>query len=447
MNALLNLSIEPHEAHARLAHLGSSFLFESRADRETLGRYSILGVGPVGSVQLSSSGIQVEGALPAPLATDSILDYLRRVQAFYATDDHTSPFVGGLVGQVGFEAFAALQAAESSVDPGEWPLLELGLYLDALVWDREDQTLRYVTRGGDRLPEILAALQETVEPHGFALATGLQWNRDDASFQKAVREAQESIRDGEAFQIVLSRYQEATMEGNLFPLYDWIRDAAPVPYLFHLRFPEDRELVGASPEMLVRVRQGKAEVYPIAGTRRRGDAEQEARMRAELAADAKEQAEHAMLVDLARNDLHRVCSAQSVEVAEAFQIRAFRDLLHIVSRVEGELLPGEDALSAFASCFPAGTVSGAPKVRASQILAGLEGESRGPYGGCVFYLSFNGDLDSAITIRTASREGPRLRIQAGAGVVAGSQPELESLETINKSRTLRDGIEQLGGSA
>lgn len=443
---LLDAAPPPHEAHARLAaRHPATFILESREGPERLARYSFVGFAPAGTVTYDASGVHVRGALPDPSRDQDPLEYLRRIQAFYHTDDAEAPFVGGLVGSVGYDLVRHLEPSLDHGGPEAWPRFLFGLYLDGLVYDHAAGTCTYVSRGEDRSDALLRAL-DAPAGRGDLRVGPVTAGTDQGGFEAAVRTAQERIRDGEAFQVVLSRAYHAGFEGPLTRLYDWLRDAAAVPYLYHLRFG-DRELVGASPEMLVRARQGAVETFPIAGTRPlTGDEATDRAAGEDLRRDRKETAEHAMLVDLARNDLSRVCTPGTVRVAAYQELHRFGSVQHLVSRVTGALAPGRDALDALAAVFPAGTVSGAPKVRAMEHIDALEPSPRGPYAGCVAYLSFNGDFDSAIAIRTLSRDGDRLTVQAGAGVVHRSDPASEFRETRHKAGTLLEALRHFGAT-
>jgi anthranilate synthase component 1 len=276
----------------------------------------------------------------------------------------------------------------------------------------------------------------------------LKATSDEAAYRSSVQTAQELVRAGECFQIVLSRAYEGPFRGDLGACYARLREDARVPFLFHLRFP-DRTLLGASPERLLRVRGRRAETYPIAGTRpRTGDAQADAAAARGLAADPKENAEHAMLVDLARNDLARVCGAGSVAVERFRDVQEFRSVMHLVSRVAGRLRPDRDALDALAAVFPAGTVSGAPKLRALEHIDRLEARERGAYAGAIVHLGLDGGLDSAITLRSLSAThaegGGTLCVQAGAGIVLGSRPESEFQETRQKAKAMLDALLPFG---
>jgi anthranilate synthase component 1 len=259
---------------------------------------------------------------------------------------------------------------------------------------------------------------------------------DQAAFMERVKRAKEYIAAGDAYQIVPSRRLDTTLTADPFRVYRALRTINPSPYLFFLRLGRT-SLVGSSPEVLVRVEDGLVEERPIAGTRPRGkDEAEDRRIEAELLADPKERAEHVMLVDLGRNDVGRVAEMGSVEVSEFMVVERYSHVMHLVSHVRGRLAPGRDALDVLEACFPAGTVTGAPKIRAMEIIEELEPTRRGPYAGAVGYVSYSGNLDSCITIRTIVCRGHRASIQVGGGIVADSDPKMEWLETASKARGL-----------
>ncbi|MBG7617332.1 MAG: chorismate-binding protein, partial [Chloroflexi bacterium] len=261
-------------------------------------------------------------------------------------------------------------------------------------------------------------------------------------FEAAVTKIKEYISDGEAIQVVLSQRFSQTTFASPFAIYRALRSINPSPYMFYLDF-EDFQIIGASPEILVRVEDGKVTARPLAGTRPRGRTPAEDKqMEEELKADEKEQAEHIMLVDLGRNDVGRVSRAGSVKVSELMEVERYSHVMHLVTHVEGELREDMDAFDALRACFPAGTVSGAPKVRAMQIISELEPQQRGPYAGAAGYFSFSGNMDMAISIRTMVLKDSTAHIQAGAGIVYDSQPHREYLETQNKAKALLTALKR-----
>ncbi|MEK7671103.1 MAG: chorismate-binding protein, partial [Bacteroidota bacterium] len=263
---------------------------------------------------------------------------------------------------------------------------------------------------------------------------------DEEQFRKSVLRAKEYIIEGDIFQVVLSRKAQLEFSGDPFPVYRALRIINPSPYLFYLDFGETK-LIGSSPEVLVRSMNGTVELFPIAGTRRRGkNGEEDKKLEDELLHDEKELAEHLMLVDLGRNDVGRICEYGSVHVPVFKRVERYSHVMHLVSEVHGTLMNGKTSVDVLKACFPAGTVSGAPKVRAMEIINELEGMRRGVYAGAVGYVGFNGAMDTCIAIRTIVAHHQRLSVQAGAGIVADSVPELEYKETVNKSQALIEAI-------
>jgi anthranilate synthase component 1 len=301
---------------------------------------------------------------------------------------------------------------------------------------------------------MMVAQLETPLPAGLGQAIGRPGRSDFSgacsnmsreTYERAVEEAREHIMAGDAFQIVISQRFTLPFEGDPLAIYRFLRSENPSPYMFYLELPE-MCLVGSSPEPMVTNRGGTAVIKPIAGTRPRGaDEREDARLAGELKEDPKERAEHVMLVDLARNDLGRVCRAGTVEVTSLMEVEMYSHVMHMVSRVEGELKEGMGNHELFKASFPAGTVSGAPKVRACQIIDELETERRGPYAGAVGYLSYTGDMDTCIAIRTAVVEEGKAWVQAGAGIVADSVPSREWEETRIKARALIRAVKAAGG--
>lgn len=431
----LHIPFAPADTFARLfaAH-EDGFLLESAEGPERLARYSILGIDPIGKVRLELGKIVTSGALDAPRDDEAPLHYMKRLLASHATTDQGYRYLGGLVGSVSYEFVERLEKIAPRA-PHAFPELEFGMYLDGLVFDHLTRKVAYFTHGKDRSRELEELAQKAVDttPPTF---TDPQVNTDDERYEKMVERAKVDIVDGEIFQVVLSRRFDMQTQGDLLPYYEALKKANPSPYMYYMQSGK-RRLVGASPEMLVRVDGGRIETFPIAGTRPMGATPQETeRLAEELRADAKEAAEHAMLVDLARNDVGRVAEFGTVRVAESRKVERFSHVQHLVSKVEGRLRPGRHALDAFSAVFPAGTVSGAPKVRAMQLIRELEQDARGPYAGAVGYFSFNGNADAAITIRTLVAHGNTASVQAGAGVVHDSVPASEARETTQKARGL-----------
>jgi anthranilate synthase component 1 len=432
----LPLPFDPSAHFARLlaAH-DDAFLLESAEGPERLARYSILGLDPVGKVRADGARLTIEGELPEPIADEAPLAYLQRLLALHKTTDHGYRYLGGLVGYASYELCEQLERLPARPQHAHFPTLEYGLYLDGLVYDHMTRRVVYFSHGKDRSEEFVARAQEKVDvaPPRFGAPRA---NVDGARFEKMVEEAKAHIAEGDIFQAVLSRRFDLDVQGDLLGYYEALKRANPSPYMYYLKHDE-RRLVGASPEMLARVDGGRVETFPIAGTRPMGRTPAETeRLAEELLADAKEAAEHAMLVDLARNDVGRVAEYGTVRVSESRKVERFSHVQHLVSKVEARLRPGRSAIDAFAALFPAGTVSGAPKVRAMELIRQLEPDARGPYAGAVGYFSFNGNADAAISIRTLTAAGKKASVQAGAGIVHDSVPEAETRETEAKARGL-----------
>ena len=301
-------------------------------------------------------------------------------------------------------------------------------------------------RACQEVEQITAKLQSPLSPaskNGSLALTDLESNFSKGDFEDAVCKAKDYIVAGDAIQIVLSQKFSATVSGDDFALYRSLRSVNPSPYMFYLNFGHIK-LIGASPEILVRLTNGKIELRPIAGTRPRGaTAQEDQALEKELMADPKERAEHIMLVDLGRNDVGKVAASGSVSVPRLMEIERYSHVMHIVSRVEGILKPEADCFDVFMSAFPAGTVSGAPKIRAMEIISELEPCARESYAGAVGYFGFNGNMDFCITIRTMTIMNNRLSVQVGAGIVADSSPENEYEETLKKAGAMFKAIEKV----
>jgi anthranilate synthase component 1 len=437
------------------------FLLESVEGGEKLARYSFLGRDPYRV--LIGEGTRVRSIDPAAgldtVVPGTIYDALRSELA--AAREVRLPdlprFTGGGVGYLAYDAVRLMEQLpdappdDLNTPDGIWCLYDTVAAFDhvkhqivliAAAFIGGDSNLEAAYRGAiERIDALAATLLRTPAPPAPVALTGeLSSNMSRKDYEASVERARTYIYEGDIFQVVLSQRFRLPFEGDQFNLYRALRQVNPSPYLFYLDF-EDFALVGSSPEVLVRCEDGTAEVLPIAGTRPRGKtvAEDEA-FEAELLADPKELAEHVMLVDLGRNDLGRVCAYGSVEVGRYGYVERYSHVMHIVSSVSGQLSEDRDALDALAACFPAGTVSGAPKVRAMEIIDELEPTRRGPYAGAVGYLDFSGNLDTCITIRTMVVRDNAIFVQAGAGIVADSDPGREFEETQNKARALQQAI-------
>ena len=411
-----------------------AFLLESLTGPARLAEHTFVGFDPEVIVSyragiLRSNGETIKTARP--------LESLRSILREHEAPGVPGRYIGGLVGYVSFEFVRNLDSVPAHSD-SPFPEFEFGLYLDGVTVDHRRKRAEYFTHGRSRIEDLPKPRE--VHPELRAEEAKPQVRQD--RFMDEVARTKEHIRDGEAFQIVLSRRDYGRMAGDPLAFYEALRRINPSPYMYYLDFGMHR-VIGASPEMLLRVEERTATTFPIAGTRPLGStiAESE-RLAKDLASDEKELAEHNMLVDLARNDLGRVCAFGTVKVPQYMSVERYSHVQHLVSQVEGTLVDGRDALDALAAVFPAGTVSGAPKPRALEIIHDLEGTARGPYAGIVGYLSLNGNLDTAIAIRTLFADGPTYYMQAGAGIVADSDPAREWAETEHKLGGLKAAMRE-----
>ena len=451
----------PVSALAKLGRGPVAFLLESVAGGERLGRYSFLGSNALCTFRSYDHRVEL-GFPDGRRVQERVKDPLARLEELLAAY-RPAPvpglprFYGGAVGYVAYDAVRFFERLPDG-NPDELGTPDLAFMItDAvIVFDHVARRIQVVINtpvNGDpgqaydqavrRIEDVIARLHGDA---GLAPLSGLDLGaaaaprfranvtRDD--FCRAVQRAKEYIAAGDIFQVVLSQRLSAPLRRDPFDVYRVLRSVNPSPYMFYLNFG-DHQLVGSSPEVMVRLEDRRAELRPIAGTRPRGRTPHEdQRLEAELLADAKERAEHIMLVDLGRNDLGRVCSYGSVRVDELMVVERYSHVMHIVSNVSGELAPGYTAFDLLRATFPAGTVTGAPKVRAMEIIDELETTRRGPYAGAVGYIGFSGNMDSCITIRTVIVQDGQAHVQAGAGVVADSEPEREYQETLNKAQAL-----------
>ncbi len=444
----------PPGVFSHLAHRGDCFLLESAEGGEHWGRFSILAISPACRA-ITSQGKTLlyhrDGS--QEVHTGDILGWLRQqviAQPCMTADD--LPFTGGAVGYFGYQLVSHFEDIPDDLpDPVGVPESAFLLVDRFMIFDSLRGTLNCCVRlpehEADEADDVLNRMEQSLhEGEGAAVmnldmaaadAVAPTAQTDRADFEVAVTRAKEYIHAGDIFQVVLSQRFSKDLACDPFDIYRAVRHINPSPYLFYLHIG-DTILVGSSPEILVRREGRKAVVRPIAGTRPRGSTpDADEALERELLADAKEYAEHVMLVDLGRNDLGRVCTYGSVKLTESMAIERYSHVMHIVSQVEGELREDVDTLDLLAATFPAGTVSGAPKVRAMEIIRELEPVARGPYAGCVGYIGFGGErMDTAIAIRTAIIHGGQVHIQAGAGIVADSIPANEHKECVNKATAM-----------
>ena len=442
-----------------------AYLLESAERGERLGRYSFLGSNP--SLIFKSKGKRVEilreGKKRIKEAADPLL-VLKDLMANYkfVPSKGLPRFVGGMVGYLSYDMVRFFEILPDE-NPDDLSLPDaIFLLTDTLlIFDHLEHKIKVISNAyvkknpkkayqeaTKKIENLIVRLKGSIKPEIKPVnrrdrdkKLQIKSNFTKESFKRRVKKAKEYIKKGEAIQIVLSQRLKAKITVDTFHVYRALRTLNPSPYMYYLKC-KDLKLIGSSPEILVRLEEGVIEVRPIAGTRPRGRTEREDRMlEKELLADPKEKAEHIMLVDLGRNDVGRVAEYGSVKVNELMTIERYSHVMHIVSDITGKLVKGKNSFDVLKASFPAGTVTGAPKIKAMEIIEELEPVRRGPYAGAVGYFSFSGNLDTCITIRTIIVKGNQAYIQAGAGIVADSIPENEYQETINKAKALVKAIE------
>jgi anthranilate synthase component 1 len=459
--------LTPVSAYLRLSQAkGQSFLLESVEGGERVARYSFLGVDPYASLSVLNGRLRLE--------TDSgdRVEYegnpLEALKAYFARyrarpSAEMPAFCGGAVGYLGYEMSGYLERLPRPAQRVAPLDAHLMLYRDVVAFDHvkhrvvlisnvflEQEDLKSGKKKALQRIEALRARLLTPSPEErpltlpseseLSLEAKPKGAMGERKFRDAVQKIKGHIRAGDIFQCVLSEEFELALKCHPFRIYRSLRNVSPAPYLFYLNLG-DETLLGASPEMLVRAENGRIETCPIAGTRPRGrDLAEDKRFERHLLASVKEKAEHLMLVDLGRNDLGRVAKPGTVSVRDFMHVERFSHVMHLVSNVEAQLKSDRTAWDALFSCFPAGTLSGAPKIRAQQIIADLEPSQRGPYGGAVVCYDFSGQMNSCITIRSLYARGKKGYVRAGAGVVADSTPAREYQEIINKTRAIRRAI-------
>jgi anthranilate synthase component 1 len=443
-----------------------AFLLESVEGSDRWARYSFLGTRPQRIFRARDNQVEItENGESRRVISDSPLELLQRMLKDYApvTVPGVPPFFGGALGYVSYNAVEQFHAIPNA-KPDRLDLPEIFfLFVQTLIaFDNLKHTIKVIDNvhidgrkplrdaydeAIARIAGVISTLQKQprgIEPRELtegAASRSFRSNLTPAAFKEAVAKAKEYIRAGDIIQVVLCQRLETETATDAFEIYRALRFINPSPYMFYLEF-DDLRVIGSSPETMVRLTGKTIELRPIAGTRPRGSTpEEERRLEEDLLNDPKERAEHIMLVDLGRNDVGRVARVGSVEVNELMAIERYSHVIHIVSNVRGELAPGRSAFDLFVSAFPAGTVSGAPKIRAMQIISELEHEKRGLYAGAIGYFGYNGNLDTCIVIRTIVMRGNRVFVNAGAGIVADSDPELEYQETLNKARGMLKAIE------
>jgi anthranilate synthase component 1 len=456
----------PVSVFLKLKEHGATFLLESVERGIQVGRYSFIGVSPFATIKLENETVEIRRGSDRetqPLAGRDPLSFLReelKRSPVLGSDDIPGPVAGA----VGYMSYDLARYFEKLPQPGR-DALELPdyffLFPSALVvFDHVKSEIEIVSipQDADDPESAYAAAQARVDSLFSALNSHLVLeqrpvgaeneesiketsNMTEQEFEEVVGRAKEHILAGDTFQIVLSQRVRGQTQTSPFQIYRALRILNPSPYMFFINFGEF-QLIGSSPEVLVKLEKRRATLNPIAGTRPRGSsAIEDKQLETELKTNEKERAEHVMLVDLGRNDLGRVCETGSVKTESLMQVEKYSHVMHLVSRITGQLRGDLDMFDLVRAGFPAGTLTGAPKIRAMEIIADLEGEKRGPYGGAVGYFGSQGDMDMCITIRTIVMKGNQYIVQGGAGIVADSDPQAEYEETLSKIRALRKAVE------
>ena len=419
------------------------FILESLIGPEELAEMSIIGFDPKLIVTCDSNNLKVQdrnGKILQSSPTKEPLSSLRELMP--KVNDDRFRYVGGAVGYINYDAIRFWEhlPINKNKKASNFPLLEFGIYDDGILFNHKENQAYYFFLGKSRLEEVERKMGRVKsKAAAFSYSTPKR-NMTKRDFVKMVKKAKRYIYDGHIFQVVLAKNMRFRVKGNLIGLYARLREVNPSPYMYMLKM-SDRCIIGSSPEMLIRITNDYVETFPIAGTRQiLPDEKKNEQLRQELLKDEKEIAEHTMLVDLARNDIGRVCEFGTVAVREFMTVKRFSHVQHIVSHVVGRLQNKFDSYNSVKAVFPAGTVSGAPKVRAMQIIDELEPSLRGPYAGAVGYFSFNGSCDFAITIRSLFVNGGKAYIESGAGIVIDSDPELEWAETEHKANAILSAL-------
>ncbi len=422
------------------------FILESLAGPKTLSEVSIIGFDPELIISCDKNKFRICNRSGIEEVREAV-DPLKQLRDFVPTvSDQRYRYFGGAVGYVSYDLVRFWEKLRKRRTPrSDFPLLEFGVFKDGILYDHLDaQAYYFSVDSKSRLSEVREVLSNNMEHPslGKFSTTNLKQNMHREEFMKKVEKAKKHLYDGDIFQIVLSRRITFKTSGDLMPVYASLREINPSPYMYFFKI-QKRAIIGSSPEMLIRVTGDSVETFPIAGTRPvTKDINENERLKHDLLCDEKEIAEHTMLVDLARNDIGKVSRFGTVEVKELMKIKSFSHVQHIISHVTGVLRPNIDSFDAFKAVFPAGTVSGAPKLRAMQIIDELEPQIRGPYAGAVGYFSANGSCDFAIAIRSIFANGNSAFVQAGAGIVVDSRPLKEWRETEQKANALLLALER-----
>ena len=433
----LDLSENQFQIYNKISrNYSHSFLFESLSGPEVLAETSVMGFDPKIIFKGYNDRVEItENNNTKIIKTNDPFIELKKLLG--KSDDQKYRYLGGAVGVVNYDSIRLVENISEEIDLTQ-PIMEFGIYDDGLLYDNVKKKLFYFYHDVNRYDQFIVSKDHFNEFYSSEVTP----NMNKEKFSNIVNKAKQYIHDGDIFQVVLSRKFAFETSGDNLALYKTLRKLNPSPYMYHLK-QDSKTIIGASPEMLVRITDDKVETFPIAGTRKiTDDEEKNMALSDELINDEKELAEHTMLVDLGRNDIGRVCKYGSVHPESLMQIKRFSHVQHIVSHVVGNLDSKNDMFDAFQAVFPAGTVSGAPKVRAMQIIDELETEERGPYAGAVGYFSYNGCCDFAIAIRSIFIENNKGFVQSGAGIVSDSTAENEFKETEHKAGAMLQALKE-----
>ena len=433
----LDLSENQFQIYNKISrNYSHSFLFESLSGPEVLAETSVMGFDPKIIFKGYSDKVEIiENNETTIIETNDPFVELKKLLG--KSNDQKYRYLGGAVGVVNYDSIRLVENISEENNLSQ-PIMEFGIYDDGLLYDNVEKKLFYFYHDVNRYDQLIVS-DDSFDEFNSSEVTP---NMDKEKFSSIVNKAKQYIHDGDIFQVVLSRKFAFDTSGDNLTLYKTLRKLNPSPYMYHLK-QDSKTIIGASPEMLVRITDDKVETFPIAGTRKITDNEEKNKaLSEELIHDEKELAEHTMLVDLGRNDIGRVCKYGTVHPESLMQIKRFSHVQHIVSHVVGNLDSKNDMFDAFQAVFPAGTVSGAPKVRAMQIINELEGEERGPYAGAVGYFSYNGCCDFAIAIRSIFIENNKGFVQSGAGIVSDSVAENEFKETEHKAGAMLQALKE-----
>ena len=434
----LDLSENQFQIYNKISrNYSHSFLFESLTGPEVLAETSVMGFDPKMVLKGYSDKVEItENEKTQVIQTTDPFSELKKLLG--KSSDQSYRYLGGAVGVVNYDSIRLVEDIEDSHNSPQ-PLMEFGIYDDGILYDNIHKKLFYFYHAENRFDRLKISDDDVFDDFHSSEVTP---NMNEAEFSEIVNKAKKYIHDGDIFQAVLSRKFAFDVHGDNLTLYKTLRELNPSPYMYHLK-QDEKTIIGASPEMLVRITGDKVETFPIAGTRKITNNEvKNQQLSEELIHDEKELAEHTMLVDLGRNDIGRVCKYGTVHPESLMQIKRFSHVQHIVSHVVGNLAPENDMFDAFQAVFPAGTVSGAPKVRAMEIIDELETEARGPYAGAVGYFSYNGCCDFAIAIRSIFIDDDKGFVQSGAGIVSDSVAENEFKETEHKAGAMLQALKE-----